>query len=218
MSEQVIGKTGRVRSINIAATSQAQSWSGSGNRTGINKQSVQGLIHFGPEGVVGDTVVDRKHHGGYDKAVYAYAYEDALWWAERIGRDIPAGSFGENLTTEGIDVTNAVIGERWQIGDLLLEVAEPRIPCSVFSGFWDRPTLIKEFTEANRSGAYLRIIDEAMIEKGNAISVASRPTHGITIANVFASRSGERSKIAEISQVAELSAEYREWATKVLNS
>ena len=218
MSEQVIGKTGRVRSINIAATSQAQSWSGSGNRTGINKQSVQGLIHFGPEGVVGDTVVDRKHHGGYDKAVYAYAYEDALWWAEKIGRDIPAGSFGENLTTEGIDVTNAVIGERWQIGDLLLEVAEPRIPCSVFSGFWDRPTLIKEFTEANRSGAYLRIIDEAMIEKGDAISVASRPTHGITIADVFAARSGERSKIAEISQVAELSAEYREWATKVLNS
>jgi len=209
---------GKVRSINIAATSQAQSWSGSGNRTGINKQSVQGLIHFGPEGVVGDTVVDRKHHGGYDKAVYAYAYEDALWWAEKIGRDMPAGSFGENLTTEGIDVTHAVIGERWQIGDLLLEVAEPRIPCSVFSGFWDRPTLIKEFTEANRSGAYLRIIDEAMIEKGNAISVASRPTHGITIANVFAARSGERSKIAEISQVAELSAEYREWATKVLNS
>jgi len=218
MSEQVIGKTGRVRSINIAATSQAQSWSGSGNRTGINKQSVQGLIHFGPEGVVGDTVVDRKHHGGYDKAVYAYAYEDALWWAEKIGRDMPAGSFGENLTTEGIDVTHAVIGERWQIGDLLLEVAEPRIPCSVFSGFWDRPTLIKEFTEANRSGAYLRIIDEAMIEKGNAISVASRPTHGITIADVFAARSGERSKIAEISRVAELSTEYRQWATKVLNS
>jgi len=218
MSEQVIGKTGRVRSINIAATSQAQSWSGSGNRTGINKQSVQGLIHFGPEGVVGDTVVDRKHHGGYDKAVYAYAYEDALWWAEKIGRDIPAGSFGENLTTEGIDVTNAVIGECWQIGDLLLEVAEPRIPCSVFSGFWDRPTLIKEFTEANRSGAYLRIIDEAMIEKGNAISVASRPTHGITIADVFAARAGERSKIAEISRVTELSTEYREWATKVLNS
>ena len=162
--------------------------------------------------------MDRKHHGGYDKAVYAYAYEDALWWAEKIGRDMPAGSFGENLTTEGIDVTHAVIGERWQIGDLLLEVAEPRIPCSVFSGFWDRPTLIKEFTEANRSGAYLRIIDEAMIEKGNAISVASRPTHGITIADVFAARSGERSKIAEISRVAELSTEYRQWATKVLNS
>jgi len=218
MSASQAGFHGKVRSINIAASSQAQSWSGSGNRTGINKQSVQGLIHFGPEGVVGDTVVDRKHHCGYDKAVYAYAYEDALWWAEKIGRDMPAGSFGENLTTEGIDVTNAVIGECWQIGDLLLEVAEPRIPCSVFSGFWDRPTLIKEFTEANRSGAYLRIIDEAMIEKGNAISVASRPTHGITIADVFAARAGERSKIAEISRVTELSTEYREWATKVLNS
>ena len=218
MSASQAGFHGKVRSINIAASSQAQSWSGSDNRTGINKQSVQGLIHFGPEGVVGDTVVDRKHHCGYDKAVYAYAYEDALWWAEKIGRDMPAGSFGENLTTEGIDVTNAVIGECWQIGDLLLEVAEPRIPCSVFSGFWDRPTLIKEFTEANRSGAYLRIIDEAMIEKGNAISVASRPTHGITIADVFAARAGERSKIAEISRVTELSTEYREWATKVLNS
>ena len=209
---------GKVRSINIASTSQAQSWSGSGNRTGINKQSVQGLIHFGPEGVVGDTVVDRKHHGGYDKAVYAYAVEDAKWWSEKLGREILPGAFGENLTTEGIDVTNAVIGERWLIGDLLLEVAEPRIPCSVFAGFWDRRTLIKEFTEANRSGAYLRIIDEAMIEKGTAISIVSRPEHGITIADVFAARSGERSKIAQIAHVAELSEDYREWATKVLNS
>ncbi len=209
--------SGKVLSINIASQSKSQSWSKSGNRTGIDKKSVEGLVLFGNDSVGGDNVVDRNHHGGYDKAVYAYAQEDAQWWAEKIGREITPGIFGENLTTSGIDLTNAVIGECWQIGDLLLEVAEPRIPCTVFAGFWDRPTLIKEFTEANRSGAYLRIIDEAMIERGATIEVIHRPHHGITIGDIFAAKSGSRQKISAIAQVAELSAEYREWAQK-LNS
>ena len=211
----MILSTGRVLAINIAPQSEAQNWTESGNRTGINKKPVHGLIQFGDDHIEGDNVVDRVHHGGYHKAVYAYALEDAVWWEDQIGREISPGQFGENLTTEGIDVTNAIIGEQWRIGDLLLEVSEPRIPCRVFAGFWDRPQLIKEFTEANRSGAYLRIIEEGMIEAGSKIEVTFRPDHGISIADVFAAKSGSREKIAEIAQLTELSEAYQQWAQKV---
>ena len=206
---------GRVVSINIARESQEQSWSNSGNRTGINKVGVEGPVLFSGEGVVGDTVVDRINHGGYNKAVYAYAREDAQWWEAEIGKPIAAGQFGENLTTKDLDLSGAVIGEQWRIGDLLLEVAEPRIPCRIFAGFWDRPSLIKEFTEANRSGAYLRIIQGAAIEKGEIIEITHRPGHGITIADVFAARAGARERIDAIAAVEELSPEYQNWAGRI---
>ncbi len=210
--------TGRVLSINLARESQPHNWTEFTNRTGINKTGVEGPVLFSGEGVVGDTVVDRVNHGGYNKAVYAYAREDALWWEAKIGKSISPGQFGENLTTLDLDLSSAVIGERWKIGELLLEVSEPRIPCRIFAGFWDRPTLIKEFTEANRSGAYLRIIEEGSIEKGAGIQVTSRPSHGITIADVFAARSGARDKITSIAAVKELSDDYRDWAKRVSNS
>lgn len=177
--------------------------------------SVDGAVLFRDEGVVGDNVVDRVNHGGYNKAVYAYAREDALWWEERIGREIAPGQFGENLTSLDLDLSGAVIGEQWRIGELLLEVSEPRIPCKIFAGFWDRPTLIKEFTEANRSGAYLRILEGATIEKGMSIEIVHRPEHGITIGDVFAARSGAREKIREIASVTNLSTEYQDWAKRV---
>ncbi len=207
--------TGRVLSINIARVSQAQNWTDSGEGTGINKAAVDGPVLFRGEGVVGDTVVDRVNHGGYNKAVYAYAREDAQWWEVKIGKPIAPGQFGENLTTMDLDLSGALIGERWCIGELLLEVSEPRIPCRKFSGFWDRPTLIKEFTEANRSGAYLRIIEGASIQKGASIEIIHRPKHGITIADVFAARSGAREKIHAIAEITELSDAYREWAKRV---
>ncbi len=204
-----------VFSINIAKASEEQFWTNLGNRTGINKVSVEGLVKFANDGVSGDHVVDRENHGGYDQAVYAYSLEDAQWWEEKIGKPIAAGQFGENLTTCNIDISNALIGERWRIGDLLLEVSQPRIPCKVFSGFWERPTLIKEFTKANRPGAYLRIIEEAMIEKDTAIEVIDRPSHGITISDLFAARSGAREKIHEIAKLSELSEKYKAWAQQV---
>ena len=205
----------KILSINIATTSQLQNWSDSGNRTGIDKRPAEGLVQFGNDCVAGDTVVDTKHHGGYHRAVYAYAVEDAQWWETKIGRTITPGMFGENITTQGLDVTGALIGEQWRIGDLLLEVAEPRIPCKVFSGFWDRPTLIKEFTEAGRPGAYMRIIEEGMVEAGTAIEIVHRPSHGITIGDLYAAKSGAREKISEIAVLKELSDEYRDWAQKV---
>lgn len=125
----------RVLSVNVAAIIHEGAWTGSEGRTGIDKRSVAGAVKFQNNGVAGDVVVDRKHHGGYDKAVYAYAIEDTRWWEDEIGRELSNGAFGENLTTEGLDVNGAVIGERWQIGSAILEVSEPRIPCRVFAGF-----------------------------------------------------------------------------------
>jgi len=205
----------RVLSINITSVVHQGEWTGSEGRTGIDKRSVDGLIEFKDNGLVGDRVIDTNVHGGYDQAVYAYAREDAMWWEKEINEVIPAGRFGENLTTEGIDVNAALIGERWKIGSVILEVSQPRIPCRVFAGFWKRATLIKDFTQAGRPGTYLRIIQEGSAQAGDAIEVIQKPDHNVTISDLFAAKSGERSKISEIKEVPYLSTEFKEWALKI---
>ena len=208
----------KVISINIAKTIRTGDWTGSEGRTGIDKQPIKGSVKFENDAVAGDSVIDRKAHGGYDKAVYAYAREDALWWESQIGREITPGAFGENLTTEGIDLNRCKIGERWQIGNVVLEVSEPRIPCRVFAGFWQRPTLIKDFTDAKRSGTYLRIIQEGEMSAGDLIEVIHSPNHEITVLDIFEAKAGSREKISEICQISELSTKYQEWARKVAAS
>lgn len=205
----------RILSVNIAAVVHEGAWTGSEGRTGIDKRAIEGPIELKNNGVEGDLVVDRKHHGGYDKAVYAYAREDADWWETIIGKPIANGQFGENLTTLGIDVNQSTIGQRWRIGSTLLEVSEPRIPCRVFAGFWDRPTLIKDFTEAGRPGAYLRIIQEGKLQVGDKIEVVETPTHGVTISDLFAAKSGNRSQISRIKQVSQLSESYKDWLSRI---
>ena len=205
----------KILSINVAAIIHEGAWTGSEGRTGIDKRSISGLVKFENNAVAGDTVVDTKHHGGYDKAVYAYAREDAEWWENEIGRSLTYGAFGENLTTQGIDVNQAVIGEHWQIGTVILEVSEPRIPCRVFAGFWDRPTLINDFTAARRSGTYLRIIKAGQMQTNDEIKVISKPEHAMTIRDLFDAKAGERGKIAQLRQVNELSDDYKEWLRKL---
>jgi len=205
----------RVLSINITSVVHQGEWTGSEGRTGIDKRSVAGAIEFKNDGVVGDRIIDTNAHGGYDQAVYAYAREDAQWWEREINEEIPAGRFGENLTTEGIDVNAAIIGEQWKIGSVILEVSQPRIPCRVFAGFWKRATLIKDFTQAGRPGTYLRIIQEGTAQAGDLIEVIFKPDHTISISDLFAAKSGERSKINEIKDVTFLSTEFKEWSQKI---
>jgi MOSC domain-containing protein YiiM len=210
-----MAQTAKVLTVNVAAVVHEGAWTGSEGKTGIDKRPVNGAIRFTDNGLVGDVVVDKKHHGGFDKAVYAYASEDAKWWERQIGVEINNGAFGENLTTEGIDVNGALIGERWRIGNVLLEVSEPRIPCRVFAGFWDRPTLIKDFTAALRPGSYLRIIEEGEINAGDLIRVEFKPQHEVTIRDLFAAKSGERGKIAQLKEVTQLSESYKDWLAKL---
>ena len=202
----------KVLSVNVASVVHQGDWTGSEGKTGIDKRAVTGVIRFANEHVENDVIVDINHHGGYDQAVYAYAREDADWWEREIGTSIDNGRFGENLTTLGIDVNASIIGEQWEIGSVILEVSQPRIPCRVFAGFWQRPTLIKEFMAAGRPGTYLRIIKEGTMAAGDLIKVISVPDHGVTIADLYAARNGERSKVSEIAQVKELSIKYQEWA------
>ena len=199
-------------SVNITAVVHEGEWTGSEGKTGIDKRSAIGPVRFSNDEVSGDVVVDRNHHGGYDQAVYAYAREDADWWEKEIGQSIANGRFGENLTTTGIDVNQSLIGERWRIGTTILEVSQPRIPCRVFAGFWQRPTLIKDFMSAGKPGTYLRIIQEGEISAGDSIEIISKPDHAITIADLYAAKNGERSKVDEIAAVKELSSAYKDWA------
>ena len=205
----------RVLSINITSVVHQGEWTGSEGRTGIDKRSVSGPIEFKNNGVAGDRIIDTNVHGGYDQAVYAYAIEDAQWWEREINEEISAGRFGENLTTEGIDVNAALVGEQWKIGSVILEVSQPRIPCRVFAGFWKRSTLIKDFTQAGRPGTYLRIIQEGSAQAGDSIEVIFKPDHAISIKDLFLAKSGERSKINEIKEVDQLSYGFKEWAEKI---
>ncbi|WP_328864972.1 MOSC domain-containing protein [Streptomyces sp. NBC_00304] len=168
-------------------------WKGLG-ATGIDKRPVTGPVAVtapGPKGtgavgLAGDRVYDVKHHGGTDQAVYAYAREDLDGWEGELGRTLANGVFGENLTTLGLDVNGALIGERWRIGaDVVLEVSCPRIPCGTFQGRLARDGWIKRFTRAALPGAYLRVIEPGEIRADDPVEIVHRPDHDVTVALVF---------------------------------
>ncbi len=152
-----------VRSVNVG-TPRVAAWAEIG-RTSIDKRPLVGPVRVGRLGLEGDEVSDTRHHGGVDQAVYAFAREDLDAWAATLGRDVRDGQFGENLTTEGIDVNEAEVGEHWRIGTAVLEVASIRIPCNEFKGWmgecgYDRTAWVKRFTATNRPGPYLRVVEE----------------------------------------------------------
>jgi MOSC domain-containing protein YiiM len=164
--------------------------------TGIDKRPTDGPIGVGApgamhgaagSGLVGDFIGDSQVHGGDDQAVYAYAREDLDVWQRELERDLGNGMFGENITTEGLDVTGARIGERWQVGSdgLVLEVSQPRIPCRTFAAWLAIKGWVKTFTKAATPGAYLRVIAPGTMRGGDSIVVVDRPNHDVTIGLVF---------------------------------
>jgi len=169
---------------------------GSVGVTAIDKRQVDEPLDVKTLGVYGDVQASRKHHGGPDKAVYAYADEDADHFAALLGREITPGLFGENLRTSGVDVTGAVLGERWHIGErLIVEVTMPRTPCATFARRMHVSKWVKTFTDAGRPGAYLRVIRAGQVASGDEITVTDRPAHGVTIGECFAGLEPERARI-----------------------
>ncbi len=169
------------------------------SQSAIDKRPVSGRVAVHPLGLDGDVQVNRKFHGGEGQALYAYAQEDADWWAAEIGRELPAGRFGENLRTRGIDLTGAVLGERWRIGTVLAEVTAPRTPCAKLRAHWGVPRIIKRFTEHGASGAYLRVLEVGDIGAGDPVKVVDRPGHGITIGTAFRAFTTQRELLAELA-------------------
>ncbi|MEU7717583.1 MOSC domain-containing protein [Streptomyces tibetensis] len=169
--------------------------------TGIDKRPVHGPVRVsapGPKGVggsglAGDAVCKLEHHGGDDQAVYAMAREDMDAWERELGRTLPDGAFGENLTTRGLDVSGALIGERWRIGpEVVLEITSGRIPCRTFQGHLDEKGWVKRFTQRGAPGAYLRVIEPGEIRAGDAVEIVHRPGHDVTVALQFRAVTTER--------------------------
>ena len=173
------------------------------NRSGIDKSPVTGRVAVRELGLDGDVQVNRKHHGGEGQAVYAYAQEDADWWVAELDRELPPGRFGENLRTAGIDLTGALLGERWRIGTALFEVTAPRIPCANFERFWGVPRLVKRFTAFGATGAYLRVLETGDVGAGDAIEVVLRPDHEVSTGLAFRALTTQLYRLPELAPALE---------------
>lgn len=182
--------SGRVRSLNVGAP---RPMGPGGRMSGFDKRPVASIdvVDPGPRdtglgsGVVGDAVLNRVHHGGWTQAVYAFAREELDGWAERLGRDIPDGWFAENMTTTGIDVDAALVGERWRVGSALLEVCGPRKPCATFALRMGVPGWGERFVRHGRTGAYLAVVEPGTIRTGDTIEVVSRPAHDVDMTRLL---------------------------------
>lgn len=183
--------------------------------TAIDKRPVDGPVEVTELGLDGDTQCDRRYHGGPDKALYAYALEDNRWWSQRLDRDIPPGTFGENLTISGLDVNAAEIGETWQIGDVVVEVRCPRTPCTNLAHRMGMPRFNQRFRRTGRVGAYLKVCQVGSIRAGAPVNVRSRPGHGVTIAQ-WSAPTAELAKILLQAKDLELADEIREQAERVV--
>jgi MOSC domain-containing protein YiiM len=186
-------------SVNLARVRTNPDPGAQSKLTGIDKVAATeavmvrapGPMHGGVgSGLVGDVIGNHKVHGGDDQAVYTYAREDLDAWEAQLQRTLTDGTFGENLTTSGVDVTGARIGERWRIGTdgLVLEVSAPRIPCRTFAAFLNLNHWIKTFTQVGKPGAYLRVISPGAVRAGDPITIDYRPDHDVTVGLVFSAR------------------------------
>ena len=192
-------------------------------RTGIDKQPADGPVGIlvpgeGASGVAGDKVFDTDGHGGVHQAVYAYAREDLDAWQVSLDRPLSNGTFGENLTTDGVDVTGSLIGERWRIGAVELEVSSPRIPCNTFARWMDEHQWVKRFTARAVPGAYLRVITPGEVRAGDAVEVVHRPAHDVTVGVAFRALTIEPALLPRLVDIEQLPAFLRERAARRVRS
>lgn len=147
----------------------AEKLPGKSYKTGINKHPLAGSVMVDAEGLVGDAICNRKHHGGVDQAVYVEGSLTLDWWSAELGRTIAPGTFGENIVIDGLDNRLVAVGDRFIAGDLVLEVTSARIPCATFSARMGDPTFVKRYTKAGRPGIYCRVIRGGTATAGEAI-------------------------------------------------
>jgi MOSC domain-containing protein YiiM len=198
-----------VLSVNVGRPKPV-GYAGVVGRTSIDKRPVEGPVPVRHDGLDGDTVSDTKHHGGTYQAVYAFAREDLDRWTPRLGEAVPCGGFGENLTTIGVDVSGAEMGEAWRVGSSLLQVVSVRIPCSTFQGWMaasgqDRAGSgrgwVRRFTAEGRPGAYLRVLEEGELRAGDPVEAVGRPGHGVTVATMFRALTTEQGLLPRLLEV-----------------
>jgi MOSC domain-containing protein YiiM len=139
--------------------------------TGIYKESVTAPVEIGVEGLAGDTICDTENHGGPDQAVYVFGATDYAWWSHELGRALPPGTFGENLTISDLESAELSIGDRLHIANVTLEITAPRIPCVTLAARMGDPAFVKRFRFAERPGVYCRVIRAGSVHVGDAVSL-----------------------------------------------
>jgi MOSC domain-containing protein YiiM len=204
---------GVVESVNVG-TPRAISWRGQTVTTAIWKSPVPGRVKVRGVNVDGDRQANLEAHGGVDKALYAYGAEDLEWWAGQLGREVPPGSFGENLTVRDVDVSGALVGEHWRAGGTLLEVSQPRIPCFKLGIRMGSQRFPSRFADAGRPGAYLRILAEGEVAAGDPVEVVHRPGHGLTVVEVSRIYHQDHAGAVRLLQVPELADSWKQWAER----
>lgn len=204
-----------VRSTNVALPKP--SGGRSKRLTGIDKRAAASIEVFAPgpsvgdgSGVVGDLVGNSTHHGGADKAVYAFAREELDHWERDLGRELHDGHFGENLTTTGVTWASLVVGQGMQIGEAVLEVSIPRQPCQTFAIHMAVRGWTKRFVMRGDCGAYLRVVAPGLIRPGDPIELAGAPSHGVTVGTAFAAAMGDDAAAAEVVTANCLPARYHD--------
>jgi MOSC domain-containing protein YiiM len=197
----------KLLTVNVGRPKTVEYTDAPGGATGIDKKPADGAVRVmdpgpkgeGASGLAGDAVCDLRHHGGTDQAVYAFAREDLDFWERELGRPLANGAFGENLTTSGLDVSGARIGERWRIGgELVLEVTSGRVPCRMFASWLGEKGWVKRFTQQGAPGAYLRVIEPGEIRAGDAIEIVHRPDHEVTVHLSFRADTTERTLLPQV--------------------
>lgn len=212
MSAEVLN-TGRIVSVNVGTPREFE-LKGKRLTSSIWKRPVEGRVGVRGVNIAGDDQADRSVHGGHDKAIYAYAVEDYMWWETRLGASLGPGTFGENLTVSSLDVNRALVGERWKVGTAVLEITQPRLPCFKLGMRMGEENFPHRFSQAARWGAYLAIIEEGKVGAGDVIEKLSRPDHDITVSSIANVYYGDHSRASDLLAAPSLPESWRTWAEK----
>lgn len=173
-----------VLSVNIGRATAIQT-AKSTRQTGIYKLPVSGPVRVTSLGLEGDAVCDSKHHGGVDQAVYIFGAPDYAWWSAELGRELPPGTFGENLTIDGLESATFSIGDRLRLDEVVLEVTAPRIPCATLAARMGDPAFVKKFRRAERPGLYCRVIQEGRVRAGETVTLERYAGSPLTALEMF---------------------------------
>ncbi|WP_030619725.1 MOSC domain-containing protein [Streptomyces sclerotialus] len=201
-----------ILSVNVGVAKAVEYTDAPSGTTGIDKRPVSGAVRVaapgpagvGASGVAGDAVCDLRYHGGDDRAVYAFAREELDGWERELGRSFADGAFGENLTTLGMDLREALVGERWRVGDeVVLEVSGGRIPCRTFAGRLAEKGWLRRFTLAGSPGVMLRVVQPGELRAGDPVEVVDRPDHDVTVGRLFRAVTTERASLPDVLAAAE---------------
>ncbi|MFZ3215964.1 MAG: MOSC domain-containing protein [Candidatus Acidiferrales bacterium] len=209
----------KVLSVNVALP-RLISWRGQTFKTGIFKEPVRGPVMMRQLDLDGDRQADLSVHGGPDKAVYAYPAEHYSFWSKEFpGMDLPWGQFGENLTTEGLRESDTHIGDILRIGHATVRVTQPRVPCLKLAAKFQRDDILKRFLQSGRSGFYLAVIEEGLVEAGDAIERIQQAGNGVSVSDInkLFNHEADLPLLRRATQLEALPLDWREYFAQELN-